>query len=207
MEESGTVGADKMKTPRGILDYALSGYSDDSIAWKLTGNLRGEEYVDRSRGPLNEGALYAERQGWHLPNPPSQAWESRSPMDGITQPGVGFFSTSFDLDIPTNWDIPMSFTFGNATTPPVPYRVQLFVNGYQFGEYISHIGPQASYPVPQGILNFNGTNWLALTLWAHDSGGAKLDDFELVSDRPILTALRGIAYVGGSAYAARLGAY
>ncbi|KAJ9611262.1 hypothetical protein H2200_004445 [Cladophialophora chaetospira] len=207
MEESGTVGFDKMKTPRGILDYALSGYSKDSITWKLTGNLGGEDYIDRSRGPLNEGAMYAERQGWHLPNPPSQTWESRSPLEGIDQPGVGFFSTSFDLDIPTGWDVPMSFKFGNTTTPPVPYRVQLFVNGYQFGKYINHIGPQMSYPVPQGILNYNGTNWLSLTLWVHETGGAKLDDFELVYDRPILTSMSEVAYVGGTAYAARQGAY
>lgn len=207
MEESGTVGADKMKTPRGILDYSLSGYDKSAITWKLTGNLGGEDYIDRSRGPLNEGALYAERQGWHLPNPPSQTWESLSPLEGMTQPGVGFFSTSFDLDIPTGWDIPMSFNFGNATTPPVPYRAQLFVNGFQFGEYVNHIGPQTSYPVPRGILNYSGTNWLALTLWAHDAGGAKLDDFQLVYDRPILTALAEVAYVGGSEYAARSGAY
>ncbi len=209
MEESGTVGADKMKTPRGILDYALTGYDDIAITWKLTGNLGGEDYVDRSRGPLNEGALYAERQGWHLPNPPSQKWETRSPMNGLTQPGVGFFSTSFDLNMPVGWDIPMSFTFGNSTSPPVPYRVQLFVNGYQFGKYVNHIGPQMSFPVPQGILNYNGTNWLAMTLWAHENGGATLEHLALVYDRPIITALRDIAFVGASSsmYAPRSGAY
>ena|SRR5882757_2966649 len=98
------------------------------------------------------------------PYPLSQTWQIRSPMDGIAQPGVGFFSTSSDLNIPSGWDVPMAFTFGNSTTPPAPYRVQLFVNGFQFGKYINHIGPETSYPVPQGILNYNGTNWLALTL-------------------------------------------
>jgi beta-galactosidase len=207
MEESGVVGADKMKTPRGILDYALAGYDKSAVTWKLTGNLGGEDYIDRSRGPLNEGAMYAERQGWHLPSPPSQSWESRSPMEGTTQPGVGFFSTSFDLSIPSGWDVPMSFVFGNGTKPPVPYRAQLFVNGFQFGKYINHIGPQTRYPVPQGILDYNGTNWLGLTLWAHESSGARLEDFALVYDRPIATALGEIAFVGGSAYAPRPGAY
>ncbi|OCT47613.1 putative beta-galactosidase A [Cladophialophora carrionii] len=207
MEESGVVGTDKMKTPRGILDYALAGYDKSAVTWRLTGNLGGEDYLDRRRGPLNEGAMYAERQGWHLPSPPSQSWENRSPMDGIPEPGVGFFSTSFDLNIPTGWDFPMSFVFGNDTKPPVPYRAQLFVNGFQFGKYVNHIGPQTRYPVPQGILNYNGTNWLALTLWAHESGGAGLGDFELVYDRPIATALKNIAFVGSMAYAPRPEAY
>jgi hypothetical protein len=207
MDESGEVGTDEMKTPRGILDYDIGGLSKSAVTWKLTGNLGGEDFIDKSRGPLNEGATYAERQGWHLPNPPTQSWQSLSLMQGLTQPGIGFFSTSFDLNIPSGWDIPMSFVFGNATSPPVPYRVQLFVNGYQFGKYVNHIGPQTSYPVPQGILNYNGTNWLALTLWAHEMGGAKIDSFQLVNDRPIASGWAGAEYVGGAVYSQRVGAY
>ncbi len=30
------------------------------------------------------------------------------------------------------------------------YRAQLWVNGYQFGKYVNHIGPQTKFPVPQG---------------------------------------------------------
>ncbi|KIW28430.1 uncharacterized protein PV07_08096 [Cladophialophora immunda] len=207
LEENGYVGSDQMKTPRGILDYELAGYDDSAISWKLTGNLGGEDYVDRSRGPLNEGSMYAERQGWHLPNPPSLSWESRSPLIGISDPGIGFFSTSFDLSIPDGWDLPVSFTFGNTTTPAEPYRTQLFVNGFQYGKHVNHIGPQTSYPVPQGILNYNGTNWLALTLWSQQPGGAKLDSLELVFDRPVATALTRIGFVEGSVYTLRQGAY
>lgn len=125
LEESGTVGADKMKTPRGVLDYRLSGRDPSSITWKLTGNLGGETYRDRVRGPLNEGRLFAERQGWHLPFPPSQNWISSSPFVGIPGPGVGFYSAQFDLDMPQGWDIPLSFTFGNSTFPPPKFRLQL----------------------------------------------------------------------------------
>jgi hypothetical protein len=31
------------------------------------------------------------------------------------------------------------------------YRAQLWVNGYQFGKYANNIGPQSSFPVPQGM--------------------------------------------------------
>ncbi|KAI1622657.1 beta-galactosidase A [Exophiala viscosa] len=207
LEENPTVGGDLMKTPRGILNYALAGRDDTAITWKLTGNLGGEDYRDTVRGPLNEGAMYAERQGWHLPNPPSQNWTSRTPYVGISQPGVGFFSTQFDLNIPSGWDVPMSFSFSNITQPPAEYRVQLFVNGFQYGKYINHIGPQTSYPVPPGVLNYQGTNWLALTLWAHQPAGAKLEGFQLVYDTPVRSALANIEFVGQAGYEPRQGAY
>ncbi|KAH0845389.1 hypothetical protein FOPE_12579 [Fonsecaea pedrosoi] len=63
LEENGNVGSDQMGTPRGILDNKLAGYDNMAMSWKLTGNLGGEDYLNRSRGPLNERSMYAERQG------------------------------------------------------------------------------------------------------------------------------------------------
>lgn len=137
-ETNWTPGYDMMKTPRGILDFELAGHAKTDVAWRVTGNLGGEDYADRARGPLNEGGLYAERLGYHLPAPPSEDWEARSPVaDGVKGVGVGLFVTSFDLDIPAGWDVPLSFVFSNETGGAAPenYRVQLFVNGYQFGKY------------------------------------------------------------------------
>lgn len=207
LDENWVIGQELMKDPRGILDYALSGQSASAITWKLTGNLGGEHYRDLVRGPLNEGGLYAERQGFHQPQPPSQKWDTSSPYTGLTQPGVRFYSTSFDLNMPSGWDIPLYFDFGNTTSPPSDYRVQLFVNGYQYGKYVNNIGPQTSYPVPEGILNYQGTNWLALTLWAQEENGAKLDSLELVNTTPVLTALAGVESVDQPAYSPRPGAY
>lgn len=65
---------------------------------------------------------------------------------------------------------------------PKAYRAQLFVNGYQYGKYVNHIGPQTSFPVPEGILNYRGTNWIGLSLWAHGEDGAKLDGCPGVGD-------------------------
>lgn len=139
-----------MKTPRGILGYNLTGHNDGDISWKITGNLGGESYQDRTRGPLNEGSMWAERQGYHLPNPPSQGWALRSPMDGIPHSGIGFYTyvitpvvrmptdqhprTQFNLDMPAGYDIPLSFVFPNISNSG-NYRCQLYVNGYQFGKY------------------------------------------------------------------------
>jgi beta-galactosidase len=132
-------GTDAIKFPRGILDYALSGHDLADVAWKMTGNLGGEQYQDLTRGPLNEGAMYAERQGYHLPEPPTSSWKSSSPInDGLTGAGIGFYATSFSLDLPEGYDIPLSFVFNTSASDArsgTSYRSQLFVNGYQFGKY------------------------------------------------------------------------
>jgi beta-galactosidase len=137
-------GTDAIKFPRGILNYYLSGHSQTDVEWRMTGNLGGEQYIDLTRGPLNEGSMYAERQGFHLPYPPDTEWEVSNPVqDGIVNAGVGFFTTNFDLDIPPGWDVPMSVVFNtsasremNSANPGgVNYRCQFFVNGYQFGKY------------------------------------------------------------------------
>ncbi|KAJ5247363.1 CAZyme family GH35 [Penicillium chermesinum] len=207
LDENNGPGYEGTKDPRGILDYTLSGRSADAITWKLTGNLGGEDYQDLTRGPLNEGGLYAERQGFHQPEPPSQEWNTSSPFTGVSQAGVQFYSTSFDLDLPKGWDIPLYFDFRNSSSSPAPYRVQLFVNGYQYGKYVSNIGPQTAYPVPEGILNYQGRNWIALTLWAQDQNGAKLGGLDLISTTPVLTALRGVESVDQPKYQKRSGAY
>ncbi|KUL82910.1 hypothetical protein ZTR_10382 [Talaromyces verruculosus] len=177
-------GSDAIKFPHGILNYGLSGHSQSDVTWKVTGNLGGEQYRDLVRGPLNEGALYAERQGYHYPHPPSSNWTVSHPMkNGLSAPGVGFYTTSFQLNIPSGWDVPMSFVFNgtdSVKSPSQNYRCQIFVNGYQFGKYINNLGPQTYFPVPEGILNYNGDNFIAVTLWAMDIQGAKLGGLDLV---------------------------
>lgn len=40
-----------------------------------------------------------------------------------------------------------------------------WVNGYQYGKYVPHIGPQTKFPIPPGILNTQGENHLAVSIW------------------------------------------
>lgn len=127
-----------MKDPRGILDYDLEGRDKSAVSWKMTGNLGGEQYFDLSRGPMNEGGTYGERQGYHFPGAPLSHWKKRSPIsDGISREGVGFFATSFSLHVPAGYDIPISILFRNSTgtVPAVKFRAQIYVNGWQFGKY------------------------------------------------------------------------
>lgn len=96
-------------------------------------------FPDKVRGVLNEGGTYGERQGWHLPGFDTSNWETRSLSDGLpgSRAGLGFFVTTFDLDIPTGTDIPMSFTFEDDMQP---YRAYLFVNGWMMGKRVGNLG-------------------------------------------------------------------
>lgn len=147
LDENQRVGIDEMKNPRGILRYDLAGCDPGAIGWKITGNLGGEDYRDKIRGPLNEGGLFAERMGYHLPDPPSEKRSDGSPFDGLKGAGISFYTTTVELDLPYGYDIPLAFEFTNTTsddgTGPAEFRSQLYVNGYQFGKY----GTFPLYPV------------------------------------------------------------
>jgi hypothetical protein len=213
------IGYNEMKTPRGIIGYDFpshtttssnSSRADDGIIWKITGNLGGEDYRDRTRGPLNEGALWVERNGFHLPSAPTESWvDSAGPTGGLSQPGVGVYTTSFSLNIPQDWDIPLSFKFQGATFDGKGkgWRAQLWVNGYHFGKFANGIGPQRRFPVPEGILNYRGKNKVVVSIWALEEGGAKPDGFELVAGMPVKSGYGEVAIAPMSSWERREGVY
>ena len=96
-------------------------------------------YLDKVRGVLNEGGLYGERMGWHLPGFNTSSWVLRDLSEGLpnSAAGVGFFVTTFDLNISEGLDVPMSFTFDDTSQP---YRAQLYVNGWMMGKRVSNLG-------------------------------------------------------------------
>lgn len=121
-------------------------------------------------------------------------------MAEITQPGVGFWATSVDLDLPVGYDTSLSVQFTNSTSKDssiAKFQSELFVNGWQFGKYgmlplesivVSqelNVGPQTPFPVPEGILNFNGPNYLASTIWSMDSQPFQLAGLQLQADAAI----------------------
>lgn len=137
--------------------------------------------------------------GWHLPGAPADpatkeaGWKTRSPLEeGVSGVDVGFFVAKFELKVPEGWDVPVSFVFGNGTTPREKenYRIQLFVNGWQMGKYVANLGPQSKFPVPEGVLNHNGLNTVAITLWSLGERGAKLANFTLEPEMPLWSGYR-----------------
>lgn len=203
-------GIDTGKAPRGILSYRLASSIIDTtpVIWKLSGNLGGEDYADRARGPFNEGGLYAERHGYHLPRPPIEKFTTGSPFSMPSGPGVSFYTASMPLDLPSDkYDIPLSFSFRHVSGGAV--RIQLYVNGWQFGKFVNHIGPQTSFPVPEGILDYKGENWIGLMIWhMEESGGVPpVLAFSLEVGEPVLTGRQPVTLVESPPWSTRGGAY
>ncbi|KAF8211508.1 glycoside hydrolase family 35 protein [Mycena galopus ATCC 62051] len=206
-EENWWAAANDFQTPRGILSYSFLGSVTTTVSeWKVAGNLGGESYADNSRGALNEGGLFAERQGWHLPGFNDASWAVGAPTQGIAHAGVAFYRTSFTLNIPVGVDYPLALVVTNSTTNP-HFRAQLYVNGWKFGRYINNIGPQTSFPVPQGILNYNGANTLGVSLWAADAAGARLDSLALKLTAKVESSMAPVVNQPAAAWTERRGAF
>ncbi|PFH45542.1 glycoside hydrolase family 35 protein [Amanita thiersii Skay4041] len=185
---------DEHKAPRGIRGYRLiSDDGADFIQWRLAGStfycpeeygditydsdVGGENAPDHVRGPYNEGGWWFERVGAHLPGFDATNWDACSPFQGINHPGVVAYRTTFELDLPAGSDIPLAFDF--VLDSDSPHRVLIYVNGWQFGRFVSTLGPQTSYPIPEGILNHHGQNDVLISLWALQPQGAKLKQLQL----------------------------
>lgn len=78
---------------------------------------------------------------------------------------------------------------------------------YYLSTVVNNLGPQTEFPVPEGILNYNGRNDIALTLWSLDHQGAKLGGFELVSKMPVLSGYQKPQPVAQPVWQQRSGAY
>ncbi|KZS93201.1 glycoside hydrolase family 35 protein [Sistotremastrum niveocremeum HHB9708] len=170
------------KSPRGIRGFKLN---DGSFGeWKVQGKLGGyTNYPDKVRGIFNEGGTFGERSGWHLPGFDTSKWQSRSLSSGLPnqRPGVGFFVTTFKLNIPDDLDVALSFVFDNGSQGQ-SYRATLFVNGWFMGKRVANLGPQSKFPVHQGILNYSGTNTVAVLLWALEPNTGIAPELKLVVD-------------------------
>jgi hypothetical protein len=72
---------------------------------------------------------------------------------------------------------------------------------------VNHLGPQTKFPVPEGVLNYAGTNYAAITIWAQQAAGAKLGGLKLEVDAEIQSAYRKPALSWDDAWEERNGAY
>src|ERR1700761_1290936 len=151
--------------PRGILYANLTGGTIDS--WKMAGTAGGEANLDQIRGPLAEGGLTCERLGWHLPGFSDAVWPSLSPSKGKPNAGVEFYRTTANISIPNGIDASIAFTL-NTPSNMTALRTVLWVNGYNFGLFNPSIGNQVEFPVPPGILNYQGENTVAVSIWNQD---------------------------------------
>ncbi|KAG6811872.1 hypothetical protein H0H92_005448 [Tricholoma furcatifolium] len=181
--------ANSGKEPRGIRGFAIEGGNTTFSLWKIQGNQGGAANApDTYRGYLNEGGLYAERIGAHLPGFPDLTWADGSPLVGVSGAGVNFYRTTFDWNVPDGLDIPIRLSITPSTITS-NFRAQIYLNGWQVGKYTNNIGPQTLFNLPSGILRRKSVNTLALSLWSLDGTGAAITGLEIVSDGTFSTSL------------------
>lgn len=198
MDNSGHDETTGATNPRGITNATLLGTDDAFSEWKIAGTAGREANIDAVRGPYNEGGLYAERVGAHLPGYPDASWPSApasnststststSGSSSLVVPGAGVrvFRTTVPLSIPAGLDVSIAFQFsapGNGSSSSTfvseytnELRALLFVNGYQYGRFNPYIGNQINFPVPTGILDYNGDNTIVVTVWSQSAEGAEV---------------------------------
>ncbi|KAK3079254.1 hypothetical protein LTS18_005337, partial [Coniosporium uncinatum] len=130
------------------------------------------------------------RLGWHLPGFDDGDWAASSPSSPpslssssssagsngtatATAAGVTFYRTVVPLNIPKGVDAYIAFTLTSPAGSKV--RAQLFVNGYQYGRFVPWVGNQVEFPVPPGILDYDGENTVGLSVWSQSTEGAGVE--------------------------------
>jgi hypothetical protein len=174
-------------TPRGLTSAALAG-ATAPIAWKIQGTQGGEDITDPVRGADNNGGLYGERAGWSLAGYPDSGWSPVSLPDSDPDPGVAWYRTTFDLDVPAGVDSSIGL---NISDPAAKlYRALIFVNGWNLGQYINNIGPQHTFVLPDGILRTSGANTLSIAVISNGAGTGGLGTVSLVDLGTVASALQ-----------------
>ena len=176
------------KEARGLISASLEGGPSGRsfavpIEWKIQGKQGGEDLPDPVRGPANNGGLHGERMGWHLPGFDDKGWGKVSLPATQVQAGTSWYRTDFALNVPKGQDATIGLSFGDASKPrsPVRYRVLIFVNGWNMGQFIAHVGPQRTFPIPEGIINHRGKNHIALAVTSDGQPGDALESVRLIT--------------------------
>jgi beta-galactosidase GanA len=170
----------------GLYSATLVG-SSAPITWRLMGTPGGIQLQDPVRGIMNEAGLYGSNHGWDLPGYPDQSWQSVSLPDSWSSrgvpPGIGWYRTSFSLNLPRGGYVPVDVQIGGPGpgAGSADYRAFIYVNGWLIGRYVNNVGPQHQFYVPAGLLNDQGSNTLAIAVWGMDATGGGLDQVSLVA--------------------------
>ncbi|WP_433887513.1 beta-galactosidase [Streptomyces sp. CA-111067] len=167
------------KAARGLTAASLAGAPLDTITWRLQGVRGGEQPVDTVRGPLNTGGLYGERAGYMLPGYPTRGWQPVTLPAEDTTPGVSWYDTDVKLALPKGQDTSVGLTISDD--PARKYRAEIYVNGWDMGNYVNYLGPQHSFPIPDGVLDPHGKNTISIAVWNLDGSTGGLGKVALTN--------------------------
>jgi hypothetical protein len=98
------------------------------------------------------------------------------------------------LDLPRGHDVQLGLAFGDTGQPRSgrENRALIFVNGWNLGQFIAHVGPQRVFVIPPGILDPRGDNTIALAVTTDGAPANALEPVRLV----VLRAVHGGASGG-----------
>jgi hypothetical protein len=182
---------DAHKEGRGLMTASLSTAAGPRfavpIAWRIHG--MGEQLTDTARGVMNNGGQYGELEGWHLPGLPDAGWKRALPSAAPPAAGTFWLRTKFELALPAGHDIQLGLAFGGTKLVRSNRHtsVLIFVNGWNMGQFIAHVGPQRVFVIPPGILDHHGHNTLALAVTTDGRPKNALEPVRLI----VLRAARG----------------
>ncbi len=158
------------KQNRGLWDARLNARGD--VTWLIQGARDLDSPLDTARGMYNNGGLYGERAGWHLPGYPDDAWATTTTLEA-PEPGVHWYRTSVELDVPEGQDTAFALDVDSelfADGRQDYSRTVMFVNGWNVGTYVGYVGPQTRFTIPSGFLDPNGENEIAIAVTAEAAG-------------------------------------
>ena len=81
--------------------------------------------------------------------------------------------------MPPGLDASLGLTITDAAAKS--YRAQIFLNGWNVGQYISNVGPQSTFVLPNGLLQPRGENTLAIAVLADGSTDTGLGTVSLAN--------------------------
>jgi len=179
---------DYHREARGLISASLTARGGSRfavpIAWRIQGNQGGEAIADMVRGPMNNGGLFGEREGWHLPGK-LEGWAAAKQTDAPPAAGTYWLRTNLRLDLPKGHDVQLGLAFGDTSKPRSARsnRTLIFVNGWNMGQFAANVGPQRTFVIPPGILNPNGENTIALAVTTDGKKENALEPVRLVKLR------------------------
>jgi hypothetical protein len=137
-------------------DLPVPGPRPNSVWGGITWKLRGGNPTDYP----NASGLLGEVDGWYQPGYDDSRWTSVNlPDNGRLASGeVGWYRTKFSLRLPACTAAGLSLAL-----PGHPGPAEIFLNGVHIARAGRDEAP--SYVLPQGVINTNGSNVLAVARW------------------------------------------
>jgi hypothetical protein len=132
---------------------------------------------------MNNGGLFGERNGWHLPEFKDADWTTSKADVAPSLAGTYWLRQHFALDLPKGHDVQLGLAFGDTSKPRSDRqtRVLIFVNGWHVGNFVSHVGPQRIFVIPSQFLTPNGDNVVALAVTTDGKPANALEPVKLVN--------------------------